>query len=83
MSARLLEEIEGSHHVGLDEVIRPVDRSIDVTLRGEVDNGRRSMRSEEPSDQIAIRDVATDEYVARIRAQRWQVVQIACVGELV
>jgi len=43
-----------------------VDRPVDMTFGGQIENNRRSIPIEEPVHQIAIADIPPDEGVARV-----------------
>jgi hypothetical protein len=60
-----------------------VDRSIDVRLGGEVDDGAGPMLSEQFADERGIADVAAHEDVPRVAVQRREASEVAGVSQLV
>ncbi len=77
------EQAEGADHVGLDEVFRAVDGAVHMRFGREIQDGPRPVLGQQPGEQLPVADVPLDEQVARIALQRREVLQIACVGELV
>ena len=79
-----LKEIEGPHDVCLEEVARVDDRSVDVALRRQVDDGIRGVAVEDGSHRGAIPDIGAFECVA-FRAEPLcdvgEAFQIAGVGQ--
>lgn len=77
------EQVEGAHHVGLDEGGRTLDRAVHMALGREVDHGVHPVVAEQASHQVAVTDIAGDEDMPGVTPQRGQGVRIAGVGELV
>ena len=78
---RGLQQGLGAQDVGDDEVRGAGDRTVDVRLGGEVDDG--VVAGHEVVDEVHVADVALDEAVARGVGHLGQVRQRAGVGELV
>ena len=55
--------MEGADDVGLDEVFRAVDRSIDVAFGGEIDHGADATLFEQLQHEFVVADVAMYEVV--------------------
>ncbi len=83
VTAHAFEQVEGADDVGLDEFTRAVNRTIDMALGGEVDDGARFGIRQQVGDEIAITDVAADELVTRITFEFLEVLEIAGVSEQV
>jgi hypothetical protein len=83
VAARGFEQREGAQHIGAHELARPMDAAVDVALGREVDDRARPVLGQQRVDPGPVADVALDEDMPRIAAQRIQVVQIAGVGERV
>ncbi|MPM69922.1 hypothetical protein SDC9_116870 [bioreactor metagenome] len=81
--ARRFEQAKGAHHIGLDEILGPVDRTIHMRFGRKIHNRARLMLFEQTLDQCRVSDITLDEMVARIALQGLKVLQIARVGELV
>ena len=75
-----VEEHEGAEDIGLDEIARRLDRSVDVRLSGEVDD--RVDPIERGRDGIAVGDVPLDE-VDAVAIDSVEVLPAAGIGELV
>ena len=83
IGARAFQQAVGAHNVGGDEILGAMDRTVDMTLGGKVDDGARAALGQQPRHQRGIADVALHKDMALIALQRLQVGQIAGVGELV
>jgi len=80
---RGIEQLKGSHHIRPDKLLGAEDRPIHMRLGGEVNHRFRLVFAKEAGNQLAIRDVAVHEDVARIAVQRRQIQQIAGVREAI
>ena len=67
----------------MDEGRGPGDRSVDVALGSEVDDGVDAMLAQQRVDERAIGDVALDEAVPPARVEAGEVLERAGVGERV
>ncbi len=83
IGARCLEQLEGTHHVGLHEGRGAVDRAVDVALGCEVHDRARLVGREQALEGARVGDVAAHEDVARIARERGEVREVARIGELV
>src|SRR5882672_10314166 len=81
--ARFLEQREGAEDIGLNELSGPVNGTIDVALRGEVNDGAWRVSFEEAPHQFPVADIPVDEHVRRVVLERQEIRRIARVGELV
>src|SRR5882724_7306444 len=81
--ARFLEQREGAEDIGLNELSGPVNGTIDVALRGEVNDGAWRVSFEEASHQFPVADIPVDEHVRRVVLEGLEIRGIARVGELV
>ena len=79
--ARRLAQHRGASDVGLDEGERIHQRPVDVSLRGEVDDGVRLGRKR--VDQVHVADVAMDESITGPALELDQVGEVAGIRELV
>ena len=77
------EQREGTDDVGLDEGLRAIDRSIDVRLGRQVDDGVGPRIGEDPDHGAGVRDVGAHEGHARILQRLFQIEQAAGVCQLV
>ena len=75
--------MKGSHHVGNDELLRAVDRTIDMRLRREVHHHIDVVFFQQLGNQSAVTDVADNQRMARIQPDRIKVRRIAGISELV
>ncbi|MOA30968.1 hypothetical protein D3C78_1520960 [compost metagenome] len=78
-----LEQMERPDDIGLDEVLRSVDRAVDVRFRREVDHGPRPVLSQQTIHQRPVADIAMHEGMARVPFQAGEILQVAGVGQLV
>src|SRR5882672_8732751 len=78
-----LEQGEGAEDIGLNELSGPVNGTIDVAFRGEVNDGARRVSFEEAPHQLPIADIPVDEHVRRVVLERLEIRRVARVGELV
>ncbi len=83
VAAHGFEQPEGAEHVGLDEVLGPVDGAVHVGFGREVDDGARLVLGQQAVDQRAVADVALHEDVVRIALERRQGLEVAGIGQLV
>ena len=83
MRAGRLQEGEGADHIGLHEFTRPVDRSIDMGLRGQVHHPVRSKLRETTGDCRSVTYVYLSKLVAGIILEVGQRVTIAGVGQFI
>src|SRR5712672_2330396 len=80
---RFLEQREGAEDIGLNELSGPENGTIDVALRGEVNDGAWRVSFEEAPHQFPVADISVDEHVRRVVLERQEICRIARVGELV
>ena len=83
ISAHRLQQAEGAHDVGLDEVTGAVDGAVDVALGREVDHGAGLVLGQQAADQGGIANVALHKDVAFVALQAGQCLGVAGVGEFV
>src|SRR5947208_16388521 len=67
----------------MNERVGAVDRAIHMALRGEIDDRADVVKLQEPQRQIKVADIAFHERVAIVTLDRYKVLQIARVGELI
>src|SRR5258708_20334507 len=79
----LLEEGEGGEDIGLNELGGPVNGTIDVAFRGEVNDGAWRVPFEEASHQFPVADIPVDKHVLRVVLEGPEIRRIARVGKLV
>ena len=60
-----------------------MDRPVDVRLGREIDDGARAVLREKRRDLRALADIAPDEEMPRVAAQRRQASDVPGIGELV
>jgi hypothetical protein len=80
---RRLQQLEGSEHVGFDEILRAVDRTVHVRLGRKVHDRPWTVLLEQLLHQTSIADVALHEYVTGIPVEAGQVLPVPRVGQLV
>ena len=80
---RFLEQGEGAEDIGLNELSGPVNGTVDVAFRGEVNDSAWSVSLEEVPHQFLVADIPVDEHVLRIVHESLEIRRIARVGELV
>jgi len=77
------EQVEGAHDVRLDEIAGAMDGAIHMGLGGEIQHGTRLFFSQQRIDRCAIADIGLHEAVIRIAGDRFERLQIACIGQFV
>ncbi len=80
---RFLEQGEGAEDIGLNELGGPVNGTIDVAFRGEVNDGAWRVPFEEAPHQFPVADIPVDKHVLRVVLEGPEIRRIARVGELV
>src|SRR5262245_1001396 len=83
MLPRSFEQTSGALDVCANERRGIQNRAIDVCLSGEVNNGVKLMLRENDCDLTGIRDIAANEFVARVFRNLVQIVEVACVRKQV
>lgn len=83
VGAHRFEQAEGANDVGLDEVFRAMNRTIDMRLGGEIDHRTRLMLGQQLLDQRRVGDIAVDEQVLGVAIDGRQALQVARVGQLI
>ena len=78
-----LQQVDGTHHVALDENFRVLDGAVNVALRGKVDDVIEIVLCKQALDQLLVADVALHEDVAGVALNVLQVLEVAGVGQLV
>ena len=78
-----LEQDERPAHVGVEEELGLVDRALDVTLRGEVDDDLRVLFREDRVDRGAVAYVALNEAEVLAPLERGEACAVAGVGQRV
>ena len=69
--------------IGADEIVRPVDRPVDMRFGCEVENDIGLEVRDRPSHRVAVADIGLQEAVARIIADTAEAVEIGRIGQLV
>ncbi|MNV64884.1 hypothetical protein D3C71_1575460 [compost metagenome] len=83
VSAHGFQQAERTNDVGLNEVFRTVNGAINVRLGGEVQDCARLMLFQQAGHQGAVTDITTHKYVPLVTGQAAEVIQVACIGQLV
>ncbi|MCY1451930.1 hypothetical protein D9M71_688200 [compost metagenome] len=83
VGAHGFEQVESANDIGVDECLRAVDGAIDMGLGGKIENGAGLVLFEQVLDQGTVTDIALHEYMLRIARQAAEVIQVACIGQLV
>src|SRR5208282_1130081 len=83
VGSRFFKQVECAVHVCADEIVGAVDGAIDVALGGEMNDGAGLFAPQQVEQKIAIDNVALLEAIARMGFDGAQVVEIACVSQLV
>ena len=83
VSARRFQQAISPPDVGRDKFGRAVDRPVDMGFSREIDNRTWPMLRQKCCDQRGIADVAGDENVLRLAGSVREVVEIACIRELI
>ena len=78
-----LQQMEGADDIGLDEILRAMDRTIHMALCRKVHHRTRPMLGQQPLHQRTVADVPLHKDMAGIVLERSQRLQIARIGELV
>ena len=81
VGAHRFQQAEGADDVGLDEVFRAVDRTIDMAFGGEIEHRARLVFGQQIRHQRAVAYVAVHEHVPLITGQRRQVFAVARIGQ--
>jgi hypothetical protein len=80
---RFLEEGKSADNIGVNKFIRPLNRTIDVTLGRKIHDGLRLILVEQPPQYRAIADIRHLERVARVSDCLGNRLEIGRIGELV
>ena len=72
--------MEGTDDVGLDEVFRTVNGSVDVRFGSKIDDGAGFVFGKQAGYQRGIADVATHENVPWVALQAGEILEIAGVS---
>ena len=64
--ARSFQQVEGAHHIGLDEFAGGMDRAVYMAFGGKMHYRLRLVFVEQACDQRAIADIALREHMPRI-----------------
>ena len=78
-----LQQVDGAHHVALDENFGVLDGAVNMALGGEVDDIVEIVLCEQALDQLLVADVALHKDVAGVALNVLQVLKIAGIGQLV
>ena len=79
----LLQQREGSGDVGRDEVLRAVDRTVDMAFGRKVHDGVGPKLFENLSHGGGVRNVGLQEMIARIGPGAWNRSRIGGIGQLI
>src|SRR5581483_11493024 len=83
IGACLLQQGKRSVHVSLNKIFRPADGTIYMALGGEMNDRCRPVLDERSPNKLTICNVSANKLVSRMLRDRFQVMQIPRVGELV
>ena len=78
-----LQQVEGSHDVGLDEFARSMDGAVDMRFGRKIDDGTGLVLRQQAVDQRRVAEISVDKHMPRIAIQRGEVLPVAGIGELV
>ena len=78
-----LQQAQSSHHIGLGEGERVLNRAVHMALGGEVDDAVDMFVLHQLIDTLEVADVHLDEAVVRLVLDVLQVSEVAGVGQLV
>src|SRR6185437_13159595 len=77
------QQAERSIQVGVDEVVRAVNRAVDVTLRREMDDRSRPMCDQQLGNEFTIANVALQKSISAIGRNIGEIRGVSGVGQLV
>ena len=83
VGSRFFEQAERAIYIGADEVVRSLNRAIDVALGREVHNRLRPMRDQQLCNEFAIANVTLQKPVSPVRSDAGQIRGISRVGQLI
>ena len=78
-----LQQVDGAHHVALDEDLGVLDGAVNMALGGEVDDIVEIVLCKQALDQLLVADVALHKDVAGVALNVLQVLKVAGIGQLV
>ena len=78
-----LQQVDGTHHVALDENFRVLDGAVNMALSGKVDDVIEIVLCKQALDQLLVADVALHKDMAGVALNVLQVLEVAGVGQLV
>src|SRR5207247_4771193 len=76
------QQCESAEHVGLDEVVGPEDRAVDMCFGSEVDDNVEAV-TPKFAHQLTVGDVTADEFMALRIGKIFQILEVAGVAEFV
>ena len=77
------EEVKGADDVGLNELARAMNRTIDMALGSKVDNGARFNIGQQVGDEVTVADAAANKLMTWVAFEFFEVLEVAGVGEQV
>jgi hypothetical protein len=78
-----LKQSRGADNIGLDERLGPVDRAVDMRLRGKMHHRVRIESLEDPADRGQVTDIGLLELIAAVGQDLVQARKICRIGQLV
>jgi hypothetical protein len=75
--------MEGAIDIGLDEVLRAMNGTIDMGFGGKIDDGARLILPQPLQHTCCIADVTMDEKMALVTLQALQVGQVARISQFI
>src|ERR1700686_2854164 len=83
VNACFFQQMKGAVDIRANKIVGAVDRPVDVTLGGEVDDSAGLFSLQQVAKRIAINNVSLLETIVRMSFYRTQVAEIARVGQFV
>lgn len=83
IGAYRFQQTEGADDVGLNKIFRPVDGSVDMGLRSEIENGPWLMVSQQARHQGTVTYIALNEQMPGITLQAGEVLQVAGIRQFI
>ena len=83
MGTNRFQQAKRPDDIGLDEVLRPVNGTINVALCRKIDDGSWSVLRQQFTDALTIGDVGLDKDMAVLVLQTGEIFEIPGIGQLV
>ena len=83
IGTRRLQQAEGAVDISTNEIAGAVNRAIDMTFSGEMNDGAWPVLVEQRADECAVADIALHEDMPRVAGQRRKIGGVARISQLV